>query len=74
MLHKHALMYIDRTLQDIRGNVNLFGNAVVLIGGDWKQLAPVVSKAGRMQVILKSKEDPKKDLIGFCYKDEFLSF
>uniref|UniRef100_A0AC34FHG3 ATP-dependent DNA helicase n=1 Tax=Panagrolaimus sp. ES5 TaxID=591445 RepID=A0AC34FHG3_9BILA len=51
MLHKNLLKYIDRTLQELKGNRYLFGGAVVLIGGDWKQLTPVIPKAYPNEVI-----------------------
>ena len=47
MVNKDVLEYIDRTLNDlqpkdqpkIEGN---FGGKVVVLGGDWKQLLPVI--------------------------------
>jgi ATP-dependent DNA helicase PIF1 len=43
MLHKDVLNYINRTLQDVSGaKGQLFGGKVVIIGGDWKQLLPVI--------------------------------
>jgi ATP-dependent DNA helicase PIF1 len=45
MLHKDVLNYIDKTLQDLQprdGEKKPFGGKVVVIGGDWKQLLPVI--------------------------------
>jgi len=48
MLHKHCFEAIDRTLQDITGNVGVpFGGKTILIGGDKKQLLPVVVREGQ---------------------------
>uniref|UniRef100_A0A914YJA8 ATP-dependent DNA helicase n=1 Tax=Panagrolaimus superbus TaxID=310955 RepID=A0A914YJA8_9BILA len=51
MLHKEVLKYIDRTLRTIKNNDELFGGVTVLIGGDWKQLTPVVPRGQPSQVI-----------------------
>lgn len=45
MLHRDVLDFIDRTLQDLQppGETKVpFGGKVVILGGDWKQLLPVV--------------------------------
>lgn len=45
MLHKDVLNYIDKTLQDLQPKDEIktdFGGKVVVIGGDWKQLLPVI--------------------------------
>uniref|UniRef100_A0A914PXN8 ATP-dependent DNA helicase n=1 Tax=Panagrolaimus davidi TaxID=227884 RepID=A0A914PXN8_9BILA len=38
-------------MQDMKDNKQLFGGSVVLIGGDWKQLTPVVPKGNPEAVI-----------------------
>ena len=38
MAHKKSLEVLDRSLQDLRGNVRLFGNAVILLAGHFRQL------------------------------------
>ena len=45
MLHRDVLDYINRTLQDLQPTDEPkmpFGGKVVILGGDWKQLLPVV--------------------------------
>lgn len=45
MLHRDVLDFIDRTLQDLQPPDEAkvpFGGKVVILGGDWKQLLPVV--------------------------------
>jgi hypothetical protein len=45
MLHRDVLNFIDRTLQDLQPNneeMLPFGGKTVVIGGDWKQLLPVI--------------------------------
>lgn len=45
MLHRDVLHFIDRTLQDLQPRNEKrqpFGGKVVVIGGDFKQLLPVV--------------------------------
>uniref|UniRef100_A0A914PGD5 ATP-dependent DNA helicase n=1 Tax=Panagrolaimus davidi TaxID=227884 RepID=A0A914PGD5_9BILA len=51
MLHKNIIEYINKTMQDMKDNKQLFGGSVVLIGGDWKQLTPVVPKGNPEAVI-----------------------
>jgi len=48
MLHRHCFEAIDRSLQDITGNIGVpFGGKTILIGGDKKQLLPVVVREGQ---------------------------
>ena len=56
MLHRDVLDFIDRTLQDLqpRDEEKLpFGGKVVLLGGDWKQLLPVVQGIDNLNSDLK---------------------
>ena len=56
MLHRDVLDFIDRTLQDLqpRDEEKLpFGGKVVLLGGDWKQLLPVVPGIDNLNSDLK---------------------
>ncbi|XP_076940557.1 uncharacterized protein LOC143609787 [Bidens hawaiensis] len=53
MIHKHAFEALDRTLKDVM-NVNLgnnsesfFGGKVVVLGGDFRQILPVVQNGTR---------------------------
>ena len=48
MLNANILDYIDRQLRSIATTENKhlpFGGKCVLIGGDWKQLPPVIKKS-----------------------------
>lgn len=59
MLHKDVLNYIDRLLRDVCNSNEPFGNKIVLLGGDWKQLTPVIPGGKRMdQVRASIKMDP----------------
>ena len=42
MMHKALLSVVDRTLRWIKKNDTPFGGVVLVLGGDWKQLLPVV--------------------------------
>ncbi|GFT13416.1 hypothetical protein TNCV_3200551 [Trichonephila clavipes] len=41
MAHKKSLEALNRTLQDLRGNEQLFGGALILLAGDFRQTLPV---------------------------------
>ncbi|GFQ78164.1 ATP-dependent DNA helicase, partial [Trichonephila clavata] len=43
MIHKKSLKALDRSLQDLRENVQPFGNALILLSGDFRQTLPVIS-------------------------------
>lgn len=54
MLHRYVLEYIDKLLRDIveREYRHLpFGGKIILIGGDWKQLTPVVIRGDKNEHI-----------------------
>ena len=42
MEHKKSLEALDRSLQDLPGNVRLFGNTVILLAEDCRQTLPVI--------------------------------
>ncbi|GFX87397.1 ATP-dependent DNA helicase [Trichonephila clavipes] len=42
MAHKKSLEALNRTLQDLRGNEQLFGDALILLAGDFRQTLPVI--------------------------------
>ena len=42
---------IDLTLKDIRNNDQLFGGILVVFGGDFQQILPVVLKGSREQIV-----------------------
>lgn len=59
MLNKKVLKYLDRFLKEICQNSRTFGGKLVILGGDWKQLAPVVVNGGKTEQIEASiKMDP----------------
>jgi len=53
MAHKHVFEAVNRTLQHVMGAINpalkdmLFGGKVVIMGGDFKQILPVVPRGKR---------------------------
>ena len=70
MLSRKVLHYVDRLLRDVCGNNQHFGGKNVLLGGDWKQLPPVVEHGTREDQINDSiKLDPL-----FCENFETLRF
>ena len=57
MSHRHALEHVDVTLQDLRGNNNIFGGVLVLLAGDFRQILPVIPRgtpADELSACLKS--------------------
>ncbi|KAL4619722.1 hypothetical protein ACB092_06G100700 [Castanea dentata] len=62
MVNRRALESLDRTFKDIM-EVNLpFGGKVLILGGDFRQVLPVVPKGGLPPHILRLKKDPKAGL------------
>jgi ATP-dependent DNA helicase PIF1 len=57
MTHKHCFEAVDRTFRDIlrfcnSRNLNLpFGGKVVVLGGDFRQILPVIPKGTRQEVV-----------------------
>eukprot|EP00102_Acyrthosiphon_pisum_P013585 XP_008183218.1 PREDICTED: ATP-dependent DNA helicase PIF1-like [Acyrthosiphon pisum] len=41
MTHKRSLEALDRALKDLRDNQNIFGGAMILLSGDFRQTLPV---------------------------------
>lgn len=57
MTHKKSLEAIDRTMQDLRSNPQIFGGALILLSGDFRQILPVVPRstpADEIHACLKS--------------------
>lgn len=57
MTHKKALEALNRTLKDFRGNNELFGGALILLSGDFRQTLPVIPRstpADELHACLKS--------------------
>jgi len=57
MLHRHAFEALDRTFRDIMSTVNSefvhkpFGGKVIVFGGDYRQILPVISKGRREDIV-----------------------
>lgn len=51
MLYKDSLRCIDRLLRDIMGDQRPFGGKVFLLGGDFRQTLPVVTRGTRADII-----------------------
>jgi hypothetical protein len=57
MAHKHVFEAVNRTLQHVMGVVDpalkdmLFGGKVVVMGGDFRQILPVVPRGRRGQIV-----------------------
>lgn len=47
MLSSKVFRYIDRLLRDVCDNDKPFGGKTLILGGDWRQLAPVVEHGTR---------------------------
>ncbi|XP_026476423.1 uncharacterized protein LOC113382080 [Ctenocephalides felis] len=57
MAHKRSLEALDRTLKDLRDNQNIFGGAMILLSGDFRQTLPVIPRstvADELNASLKS--------------------
>jgi hypothetical protein len=51
MMHKHAYEALDRSLKDICGNLGPFGDKVVVLGGDFRQVLPVIPNGSPAEII-----------------------
>ena len=51
MAPRYALEIIDRTLKDIMSNDSLFGGKIVILGGDFRQLLPILPRSIGREVI-----------------------
>ncbi|XP_059629827.1 uncharacterized protein LOC132272750 [Cornus florida] len=51
MAKRYAIEPVDRTLQDLLGNNLSFGGKVVVFGGDFRQVLPVLPRATRAETI-----------------------
>jgi hypothetical protein len=60
MMHKHCFEAVDRTLRDVlraqnNGRMDIpFGGKVVVLGGDFRQILPVVPKGTRQDIVRAS--------------------
>ncbi|PON70500.1 DNA helicase Pif1-like [Trema orientale] len=53
MVHRHAIESLDKMLQDVNESSLPFGGKVIVFGGDFRQVLPVVLK-GRKEDIIKA--------------------
>ena len=51
MTHCHALELVDRLLKDLMDSNIPFGGKVIVLGGDFCQVLPVVRKGSRPQIV-----------------------
>ncbi|KAG5524165.1 hypothetical protein RHGRI_030983 [Rhododendron griersonianum] len=51
MQHKYCVEAVDRTIRDIHDNPKPFGGIAVLLGGDFRQILPVVPKGVREEIV-----------------------
>ncbi|XP_013624774.1 PREDICTED: uncharacterized protein LOC106330933 [Brassica oleracea var. oleracea] len=54
MMSRHCFETLDRSLRDIMGCNEPFGGKVVVFGGDFRQIQPVVTDGGRVETVLAS--------------------
>jgi ATP-dependent DNA helicase PIF1 len=55
MMHKHVFQAVDRTIRDIMGRPDvLFGGKMVVLGGHFRQILPVVPRGNRGQIVSAS--------------------
>jgi hypothetical protein len=51
MAHKFCFEALDRTLRDILNNDQIFGGKVIVFGGDFRQILPVIPRADRSDIV-----------------------
>ncbi|KAL4588886.1 hypothetical protein LXL04_001784 [Taraxacum kok-saghyz] len=51
MAKRQAIEALDRTMQDISGNSLPFGGKIVVFGGDFRQVLPVIRRGTRAQIV-----------------------
>jgi len=54
MLSNKILKYLDRLLRDVCSKDQHFGGKCIVLGGDWRQLAPVVEQGTREDQVHES--------------------
>ncbi|XP_072379547.1 ATP-dependent DNA helicase PIF1-like [Diabrotica undecimpunctata] len=60
MAHKYSLEALNRTMQDLNSNNKLFGGAILILSGDFRQTLPVIPRS------------TFADVINACLKQSFL--
>lgn len=51
MMHRYCFEALDRTMRDILKSKKSFGGKVVVLGGDFRQILPVLQKASRQEIV-----------------------
>nr|XP_043611106.1 ATP-dependent DNA helicase PIF1-like [Erigeron canadensis] len=51
MIHRHSFESLDRTFRDILKNNMPFGGKVIVFGGDFRQILPVVPGGSRSEIV-----------------------
>ena len=51
MAHKFCFEALDRTLRDILSNDQIFGGKVIVFGGDFRQILPVIPGGNRSDIV-----------------------
>ncbi|XP_074339091.1 uncharacterized protein LOC141677199 isoform X4 [Apium graveolens] len=70
MTHRYVFEAVDRTFRDIRAKVHVdaqirpFGGLTMLLGGDFRQILPVIPKKGREEIVAATIS--KSPLWQFC--------
>ncbi|XP_018487483.1 uncharacterized protein LOC108857982 [Raphanus sativus] len=56
MMSRHCFESLDRSMKDILGNKDSrpFGGKVVVFGGDFRQILPVIHGGGRTEIVMES--------------------
>ncbi|XP_046468080.2 uncharacterized protein [Neodiprion pinetum] len=54
MIPKNALELIDTTLKDIMEDTSPFGGKTIILGGDFRQVLPIVKRGGKQQIIAET--------------------
>ncbi|CAA7029904.1 unnamed protein product [Microthlaspi erraticum] len=60
MAHRHTFEALDRTLRDIKRSVDplatekTFGGITMLLGGDFRQILPVIARGSRQDTVMAS--------------------
>ncbi|XP_065319860.1 ATP-dependent DNA helicase PIF2-like [Gordionus sp. m RMFG-2023] len=51
MTHKHIFEAVDRSFQDIMKLDKPFGGKIIIFGGDFRQILPVIKRGGRCDIV-----------------------
>jgi hypothetical protein len=54
MLHRHTFESVDRCLRDIRKDDRLFGGVTTVLGGDYQQILPVITRGSEADIVSAS--------------------